>query len=265
LNTRGLTLIELVVTVALFSLVGLLLAASFTGATTIWRSTSASTDSQLALTKPRDDLTRDLQSTSFSTVQVTAGPSSLGYVDGDALWFLSAVDPATGRFMRKVDGTPFWQRNILYYSVVPNDHTGLFGYTCTGGSDGSGYDVQCPHKVLLRKVIDKGSPTDPTDESTEEELLTPGEVTAYLTRPNRFDTSSMLGEAGLSDVSMPTNSLLLFRCQLAPQPQWPREVRVELGAVSLATAAREVNIGSVPLSNTRFYNLQVLSLFPSLP
>jgi type II secretory pathway pseudopilin PulG len=263
---RGLTLTEVIVSMTLFSVVGLLLAVSFTSATAIWRTTSASTSSQMALSKARDDLTRDVQRTSFSTVRISNGPSSLGAVDGDAIWFLSAIDPVSGQMMRKVDGTPFWQRNILYYSVVPNNHATLLGFSCSGGADADGYEVQCPHKVLIRKVIDSGPATDPTDESTEETILTSADVSGtYLTRPNGYNTSNMLSESGVDETSLPSTNLLTFRAQLAPDPQWQREVRLELGAVSIGSAQTEVAIGSSPLDGTRFYSDLILSLFPGLP
>jgi type II secretory pathway pseudopilin PulG len=264
-SARGLTLIELIVSISLFSLVGLLLAGSFVVAAGVWRTTSASTDSQRALTKAQDDLDRDLKRTSFASVRTALGPSSLGSPDGDAIWFLSAVDPATGDFMRKVDGTPFWQRNILYYTVVPNNHPTLFGFTCSGGANADGYEVQCPHKVLVRKVIDDGVTTDLADESTVETSIAASAISTYLTRPSGYDTSAMLGESGVSDVSLPSTNLLTFRAQVAPDPEWQREVRLELGAISILTAGREIQIGSVPLDGTRFYSEVLLSIFPELP
>lgn len=263
-DCRGITLLELIVSVSIFSLVGLMLAAAFSAATNTWRSTSASSDAQLALNKARDDLVRDLQNTSFASVRVAGGATTLGPPDGDVVWFLSAIDPSTGNYMRRSDGSPFWQRNILYYSIVPDNHSALFGYTCSGGADVDGYENQCPHKVLVRKVIDGGGATDPNDETTEETPLTASEASSYLTRPNGYDTSSMLAESGMTDVSLPSTNLLTFRVQLAPEPAWQREVRVELGSVSILTAGREVRIGSTPLSTTRFYRNLTLSVFPGL-
>ena len=66
-------------------------------------------------------------------VRVVDVPSSLGGApDGKAIWFLSARDPATGKFARGPEGEPFWQRNLLYYLVVPQQHLALFGAQLCG-------------------------------------------------------------------------------------------------------------------------------------
>lgn len=263
-RSRGLTLIEIMVTMGLFSIVGLLLAGSFQLATNVWRSTSATSSSLLTLNKARDDVTRDLQRTIFSSVRVAPGASSLGSSDGEAVWFLSAINPATGEFVRKFDGTPFWQCNILYYSVVPNNHATLFGFACSGGANGAGYEVQCPHKVLVRKVIDVGPATDPTDPTTEETPMLGSDLSTYLTRPNGYDTSALSSEPGVRDVSLPSTNILTFQAELAPDPEFRNEVRLEIGAVSILTAGREVRIGSTQLDVTRFYSDLKLSVFPGM-
>lgn len=264
MKRRGVTLLEMMIALSLFSVIGLLLAFAFKQAGQIYGSVSGSTDTRTVLAKAQAALARDLERTSFSSVNVATGPTSLGPFDGDVVWFLSAIDPVTDMYLRKSDGTPFWQRNILYYSVVPNNHAGLFGFNCSGGADVAGYEVQCPHKILIRKVIDSGAVTIPTDESTEEEALLPAQVAGYLSRPNGYDTSGF-SEPGLEQVSLPAANLLSFRARLAPNPEWPREVLLNLDAVAIKTAQRELRIGSVALDETRFTSRLSLSHFPKLP
>lgn len=261
----ALTLVEIIVGFSIFSIIGVLLAAALSGSGDIWRTVSSSTNVQTNLGRGRERLTRDLKQSSFDSVMRQAALSSLGPIDGDVVWFLSARDPATEEFMRKSDGTPFWQKNIVYYLVVPTNHAAVFDVACTGAADVDGYEEQCPHKVLIRKVIDNGPLTDPTDETTEETPIDPGDITNYLTRPNGFDTSAMSGEAGLEDISLPATSLLSFRVQLAPDPQWPGEVRISLHSVAEESAAREIAIGQTPLSRSRHTSNLDFSVFPEIP
>lgn len=265
MRRRGVTLLELVVGFTLFSVVGLLLVGAFFYSTKAWRGLSGSSSAQLALRKGQTVLQRDLRRTSYASVRVAPSTASLGIADGDAVWFLSAIDPVTGEFMRKSDGTPFWQRNILYYITVPNNHNSVFGTACSGGADAQGYEVQCPHKVLIRKVLDSGTVTDPTDESTEEQPMAAADITPYLTRPNGTDVSAMTGEVGLSSVNIAASGLLSFRVQLAPDPQYDNEVRMRLLACAIEAARREVAVGTVPLSGNRFTLDYSLSVFPTTP
>lgn len=70
--------------------------------------------------------------------------------------FVFRVAPDTGEFIRNPDGTPRWQRNILYYSVVPvapnpNEFQG-------SGIAVDGYEAAYPYKLLVRKESDGASP-----------------------------------------------------------------------------------------------------------
>jgi hypothetical protein len=264
LKTRGVTLLELVVGFSLFSLIGLLLVFAFTQAGNVYRAVSGSTDSRIVLGKSQAVLQRDLERTKFSTVGVGPGLNSLGPLDSDVIWFLSAVNPATERLERKVDGSPFWQCNILYYAAVPANHATHVGFNCTGGADAEGYEVQCPHKVLVRMVIDKGTPTDPANESTEETLLTPGEAAAYLGRPDGFNTATLSG-AGLLQTSLPATNLLTFRAELNPDSVSQREIRMRVGAVATLSAQRQLAIGQTRLDQTEHYSNVRFSVFSKLP
>lgn len=255
----------MLVAFGLFSMVGLMLAVSFAGAGNVWRNVSGSTDAQLSLRKARGWLDRDLKRTSFSSIGEAAGMNTLGAEDGSLIWFLSAVDPVTGEFMRTSTGEPFWQRNIIYYLAVPQNHVTLFGFTCSGGADANGFEVQCPHKVLIRKVVDGGGATDPLDETTIEQPLTPTEAAGYLSRPIGFDTSAMNSEPGVTDVSIAATNLLSMQVELAPDARWEREVRIDLLSVAILSAQREVRIGQNPMNASRFTTAVELQIFPGLP
>lgn len=256
----GITLAELVVGFSVFTLLMVVLAAALTRSQEVWRRANASNSSQVELRKAFWTLDRDLKETTFETVRVARGPISLTGFDGDAVWFLSAQDPNTGEFLRTDDGHPLWQRNILYYSVVPDQHDQLHGFDCAGGSDVDGYETRCPHKVLLRKVIDNPpGAAGPVVGSADQELLS--DISPYLTRPQGYVPSS--GEPGLESVTIAAKNLLEFRAALEPNPGWNGEVSITLSAVRIEEeASRLVKIGTEPLES--FTQTFSFSLFPPL-
>ncbi len=243
-RNRGLTIAELLIGFAVFTGLMVILAAATRMGSTVWGRASASSDSQLELRKAYVSIYRDLKSTMFEDVRVGPGPSSLAGKDGDALWFLSPVDPATGESLRTHRGRPYWQRNILYYLTVPEQHQQTFGLTCAGGQDTDGYEDRCPHKVLIRKVIDTVPPPEPDEfgviHEEPEEIL--NDVVPYLSRPSGYNLSSM-SEAGLEDATIVAVNILSFRAQIEPDPRWPGEIHLELRAAAVDSGRRHLRIG----------------------
>ena len=255
---RGITLIELVVGFSIFTLLLVVLAAALNRSREVWRRANASNSSQTELRKAFWTLDRDLKESTFQTVRTSTGPISLSGFDGDAVWFLSAQDPTTGEFLRTDDGHPRWQRNILYYSVVPDQHGQAFGFNCAGGADADGYEAFCPHKILVRKVINNPpGAAGPTIGSEDQELLT--DVAPYLTRPQGY-TISTSGQPGLESATIAAKNLQSFRAALEPNPGWENEVAFTLGATRIEEASRTHRIGSEALDSfTQTFNF---SLFP---
>lgn len=264
MNRRGFTLLEVLTGFWIMAMIGGLLLLALRSGTRLWIGVSSGNSAETQLRKALFALQDDLGRTAFSAVERTEGLHTLAAADGDALWCLSPVDPITAESLRKGDGTPFWQRNILYYLVVPLGHDQLAGHTCIGGDDGNGYDDRCPHKVLVRKVIDHGSPTDPADQSTEETLISPEDIRGYLTRPQGYELSSM-SEPGLETAQIQARNLLYFRVQLAPAGEYPREIRIDLRAVELDAARRRLQIGATSLGESSFTLSRLISVFPRLP
>ena len=157
----------------------------------------------------------------------------------------------------KADGTPFWQRNVIYYLVVPDRHATTFGMDCQGGVGPRGLDDRCPHKVLVRKVIDSGVATSPLGDPSvvEETLIT--DVSSYLTRPNGYDTSLLSAEMGVESAEMVATRLLWFEVSLAKS-----EVSIDLRAVAIKDAQANLALGSAALSSGRYTANRVLSIFP---
>ncbi len=261
MSRRGFTLPEIFVTLGIFTIVMIVLASSLQSATTIWRRTSGISTIQTQMGKALSRLVSELEQADFNETATANSTTSLTAPDGTAVWFLSAVDPATGATVRTPTGGPLWQRNILYYPVVPNNHQNTFGMTCTGGAGPLGLDDQCPHKVLIRKVID-GPVAHPTLAGAEG-LMTAADIVPYLTRPNGFDASAMTAEAGVGEVSIVANTLLYLGIQRAPNPaSHPGEVVIDLRALNLTAALREVQVGQVSLADNEFTVQQLLSVFP---
>lgn len=165
-------------------------------------------------------------------------------------------DAATGPVCTTDGGEPFWQRNVLYYTVRPSNDT------CPGGTDGYGYEDMCPHKVLIRKVIDTNPATSPTGNPNDVKEVALGSMTAYLTRPNETDVSAILGEPQVTAVEVVAVNLLTMRVGLAPDANAPGEVLVTYKAFNEPSSRQTTQVGSVALGehpNTLTY---VLSAFP---
>jgi prepilin-type N-terminal cleavage/methylation domain-containing protein len=211
-------------------------------------------DAGLQMRKAARHMQRDLQSASASTVLVepVAGPGGL-QGDGLSLLTTAAGNDARGPATSTASGLPYWQRNVVYYPIRP------LGDSCAGAADADGYEDTCPHKVLIRKVIDSGDPTSPggdPDQDTEEILET---LLPYLSRPNGLEIATMLGEPGVTDVEVVATTLLTVRFELDPAPNSVGEVAITLRAYG------ELNgqgVGSSPLSGRDRTTTLSLSVFP---
>ena len=188
----------------------------------------------------------------IATAQGAGAPEGPEVRDGDALWFLSFIDPTTGEPVYS-DGTgagdlgePHWQRNIMYYAVVPGSHNSVAGQSCSGGDGGDGYEDQCPHKVMVRKIIN--DPNDP-------ETLLPGSG-GYLDAPSGFSVSGM-GGPDLEETRLLGTNILSFRVTGDDE-----SVTVDLRANSIDEARKNVPLGSTPLSGQPTTIQRVFTIFP---
>lgn len=260
---RGVTLVEallvLTITSIIFAVTQLLLARTID---TWWR-VNANSDAQQQLYKAQNFLERDLAAAAYETetgretIRIQKAPAELVHLtgaDGDVLWFLSAIDPVSGEFVRK-DGEPFWQRNILYYCVTPTS-LNTFDYLGAGTSV-DGYESACPFKVLVRKEIDFGDPTTSDPSSQEEPLISYSDLIAYLDRPDGYNTASM-ARANVA-VRPISGNILTFRTDFVPAT---KGVSVDLRATAIERARREGRIDSRDLSIDPATQQLVLTLFP---
>lgn len=259
---RAMSLLEVMLATGLVGLLLALLASAFSSGETVFRSVTGNADAVLELRTAATRIRRDVLGTRYDSLAAGPGPDSLGAsnADGSALWMLSNTDPQTGGPLYHSDGSPHWVRNVLYYLAVPLNHAQLYGTTCAGGNGPGGLDDQCPHKILVRKVVDSGAPSSVTDsEDPDESLMNPGDLTpAMLDRPNGYSAAS-LGGSGLKSAQIVCRSLLFFRAQ-----KLAGSVSVDLRAVSLPRARRVLPIGNVSLYDSAFTRAVGLSLQPAV-
>jgi hypothetical protein len=251
------------ITLVLFSLIGLLSYAFLTYGVQLRRRIDSSGDAAQVLRKAQYELERDLLRAPRGEIAMADVPDQLGGggKSGRAIAFRTAMSPGTGQFCQKPDGTPFWQANIIYYLAVPSGHDGLVGQSCDGGAGPEGYDDRCPHKVLIRKVIDVDPPTAPDSPlADEEQPLT--DLAQYLTQPATLDLSSMESEPSVVDVKLVAQPLLWFGARLNPSGMLPGEVEIDLRSVMLADAQKKVNLGSTPLADDPLALQQVFNVVP---
>lgn len=246
MNRRGFTVTEVVIAALVFALVGLISVASLLEAARVWRNTSGRDSALRDLTRARQALQEDL-SRAIQPATVSLAPASLGGgADSDALGMITAVNETTQDMTLDLNGRPFPIVNVLYYLSVPTDHSSLYGYACNGGNSG-GYDCNCPHKELLRVVVDQVPSNDPTvTGAAPETLLT--SLTPYLTRPTGFPKAP--------DRRVVAINLLTMRINLTPV-----EAQVDLRAVSLLDAQKNLGIGNSALDSTRYTIQHRFSVF----
>lgn len=263
---RGLTLVELLLVMALTGIIFALTQLVILRTIDTWWRVNSSHDSQQQLYRAQTSLERDLRASSFelepdrATIAVAQAPpelATLSGADGDVLWFLSAIDPLTGNFVRKPDGTPFWQKNIVYYAVSPLGLDRL-GYLGPGLAVG-GYEVACPYKILIRKEIDSGPATTPgSPPSDAETLMSFSELSSHLNRPTEYSCAGMA--AANSTVKPISANVLTFRSSLRPDL---RGVSVDLRCTAIDRAHREGLVGNQDLSETPVTTQLKFTVFPT--
>ena len=246
---RGFTIVEMMITLMLFGILSTVSFVAIREASVIWRKTSSRDAVSKSLGRAWSSLRRDLENIkldtqSFATQKVS--PSLGSGNDGDALCFLSPED-ANGDLAVDDLGNAFMVNNIVYYLIVPQNHDQMFGMHCNGGADSAGYEMQCPHKALVRVTQDNnpsGGPADPTDNKTKNVLIPTWNT--LFTRPTNL-------QGGTATRKVVAANLLTFR--LNPDTT-NNMLRVEMSAVASEDAARNIPLGSVQLGATPYTTAQ---------
>ncbi|MCE7871833.1 hypothetical protein DYH09_15845 [bacterium CPR1] len=219
MTRRGATLFEVIITTGVYSLMVIAVFLILRGGLRAWHNVESRQKAQRDLRRVHLQVLEDLKAASSSGLDFKPwGQGKFGAANGDALWFLSSKVPETypapyaRAFARNPsNGEPLWQVNVLYYAVVPDNHT-----TCAGFRGSDGYDTACPHKYLIKKVIDlNDQSSDPNNPDQVEPLLTKAEVDTYLTvPPTPYALSGMVtGAVVPGSVQVIADALLSFRIQ----------------------------------------------------
>jgi prepilin-type N-terminal cleavage/methylation domain-containing protein len=238
------TLLELLVTIGLFAILSVVLVATLSQVTTLWRRSSSHDEAVAQILKAKAILARDLTNSSgqlgqFATTRV--GPSIAGSgFDGDALTFLSTdVGTVSSNWAdNNKTGVATMQSEITYYLYVPNAPNPYGVATSPGAADGTGYEQQCAFKWLIRRVDTPANP--PTTLMSWATLL-----------PSAQPTSLATVKTATSQIQVIANQMFQFKV-LKSTPYWS----IQLSAAAVADATRKISLGRVPLANSSYTLVQ---------
>ncbi len=254
MKVRGFSLPELLLVVTLFSAFLLSVHYLLSAGLQSWRRTASSQDARIQLSKAHRALQDDLRATGITSCEIADSASLATPTSGSVLWLLSALDSNGSQRCRKEDGTPFWQRNVLYYLCTPTDHDKLFGTSC---------QVQpffCPHKVLVRRVYDAQLVTRPTSpEANIEELMSVAQIKTRALPPRNLNSAFPGAPSEKSEIV--ATGLLDFTVTKGSEG-WPGEVVFRLKAFQADSAGKVSRIGQEDLRNSPFTHEALGSVFP---
>jgi hypothetical protein len=255
-NRRGFSVLELAVTIALGIFIALITSAALRNAVTVFTNASGRDAATRDLMRARRALENELILASLEVGRFQIAQANESYVgkgaDGDAVNFLSAVNATNGEVETLADGSfnPYYFQNVCFFPSIPTNHSTLYGSTCAGFRE-AGYEVGCPHKVLLRSVQNTNPDFTPTDPTTQDTLLTfTPPYTGFMARPTGFPRTSTLHTLAAN--------ILTFRAQ-----RIGGEIQIDLRAVSLQDARTKVpGFGAVSLAAGGYTIINRFSVFP---
>lgn len=256
MRRRAFSLPELAVSAGLFSLFLLVGYGALTMAERTFHQISGNEDSTMQLKRACRMIQQDLAVSNVLNVTVVNVPASLpgGAFDSSAICMLSCADQGTGDMVTKPTGEPFWQRNILYYCICP------LGDPCQGGADAKGFDDRCPHKALIRKIIDNPPATAKTDTPQNDEMN--ANPSGFLTRPaGPTNIANLLGETNVTQVELVGRRMISLQTQVTPNPNYPNEVTVHISTLNEKRGSK-LAIGTVALTGKPGYLVNDFSAFP---
>ena len=253
---RGFSLPELLIVASIFSVFLMATYIFLDSGLAVWERTASSQDVSFQLQKAKSDLGRELSQAKFSKSALAESYSpGLESSQGDVLWFLSAYDSKSQRAVRRPNGSAFWQRNILYYLKVPNQHDKFFDTAC------SGHYKTCPHKVLVRKVIDSGPVTSPSSSLVNEEaLLFAGSIAGFLTAPDGFSFPSQ--GPSVESAEIVATGLLSFRLTASPKEGTQKEYAIKLAGFDVEKAGRKLHFNKEDIFQSPYTHFIDFSVFP---
>lgn len=254
---RGFSIPELLIVCGLFSIFSLVSYSLLNSGVKLWLSSESSRDVTEQLQKARAILQTDLKEASIDEILVsrTAQPDE-SFETGDILNLLSPYNPELENMGRRHDGTALWQRNVLYYSAIIKEHDRVFPVNCPGQSRQS----VCPHKVLVRRVLDTGVRTRPQSPDKEVETLLPlRDLKAELLIPDNLTSSLESSDTRRSPIV--ALGLVQVRFEFPAVGGLPGEVRVKLQGFDVSQAGKNV-LFNQDLSKSPYTHTVDFSVFP---
>jgi hypothetical protein len=256
---RAFTILELCLAGALLTVFMLVGYSMLRMAEKVYQQVSGNEDATMQLKRAVRMLHKDLVS-ALADTEGMAGPPALNVVnvpaslpggafDGTGVCLLSPYRNGSGELVMNTDG-PEWQRNIIYYTVVP------VGDPCGGGADANGYDDRCPHKLLIRKVINQGS--------TPQAPLAIGAIANYLTRPaGPKNISNFAGEANLTESQIVSHGMVGLRVQThKTHPSLLKDEVIFTVSALNQPRGRKLAVGTVALTGQPGFLVNSMAVFP---
>ena len=216
----GVTLIEALVTVSLFSLAFVALFSVLKVGTDAWKQTESRNNVQTIMRKLEVYLLDDLRRASGEFIRkknITASGTTSTF---PVLWFLSAVGEdsvASGgdsgyafarEFGRSSSGTPVWRRNVIYYltPIESKFHRERFGFNCANPG-------KCPHKWLVRKEVVYHAEADTEGTSFAPSVLIPEDkILNYISEPSDYNLSASLNDPNNTNTDGCKKVVLMADC-----------------------------------------------------
>jgi len=259
---------ELIVSMGIFSLLVLAFIAILNLGLRSWVNMEGRHLGERDLRQAEFSLLRDLKATRADNV--VCGTLSNG--DGGLLWMNSTLRRGgllDGQACRDTDGEPIWQATIVYYLVRPAPalHQQLYGYQCPPWA-GGGVDPLCPHKLLIRRLIETQAHTAVPAVKTESEPF-PANVNAWVgnpvVQPSDMKLSNLPNPGSVIESKIVALTMLSF-IPLRPSASLDR-VDLHLATVRRQEAEKHLAVGSYDFSlpgNRRFVLEYNSGAFPGI-
>jgi Tfp pilus assembly protein PilE len=241
-HRRGTTLIEVMISCAIYGAIVLSVFALMKYGTRSWRSVETKNTVQASMRKVMDNMYNELVRTSYSTVIL---------YDSDyrhAICFKSAMNEtvdnrATPGLDRKFiildsSGEPIWQKYVLYYIARPSSLVYHKGISCDGADAASisNPDNKCPHKWLIRKdiILDAG-------------ITSAGDLVQFLNEP--ADKAALVAQktGNVARVQLIGDNILSFNLRKS-EP----EIQMTLKAFRELEAGETRTVGNTEIHRSDF-------------
>ncbi len=216
-KSQGATLVELIITVAVFSLLSIATFAIMRMGSGTLTMVDARSDVQHSLQLFETNLTTELKRASLASVGIYTPDSDYRW----AIWMKEPMNETTadvavtGKLgdplvcVLDASNHPVMQRYVLFYVALmdKSDHDGTFGATCNAAyTSGVAPETKCPHKWIVRKDIyltDNKLPSGSDSIGVQGGASTVANLQRYLT--DKVSQSALLGEPDTPASGEPNN------------------------------------------------------------